>query len=311
MRNSLYWDDFSRRIEETVQCLKSNQVVPVRRVACFVTDKCNFRCSYCNSAHKYRVMEESVFDGIVKKYGDSAIIHITGGEPSTVKWLYPYLIKNGNNYRFHLNTNAFIEPPAKYVKRLKVSLDSSDQMYWNALVGKDAFSTVVSNIKKAIPDTVVSITCTLTRENYKTACDFIDFSNKEFVGLYALFFSIYKGTNSRFVFTEDDVNEFFNEVLPKMGEKLDKESLALLTETLDEKRRLVAGVRFPQNADNSPCYLSMSERVFGPDGIECNCSHLYRDGIKQIEPKKHEKCLYGCNRRLVAFNESVEKQMEG
>ena len=56
---------------------------------------------------------------------------------------------------------------------------------------------------------------------------------------------------------------------------------------------------------NSKCYLSMSERVISPSGQESFCSHLYRDGIMNTEPNKHEKCKYGCNQRLVKFNEEV------
>lgn len=60
---------------------------------------------------------------------------------------------------------------------------------------------------------------------------------------------------------------------------------------------------------SEPCYLSMSERVIGPDGEESTCSHLYRDGIKSKEPCKHGVCRYGCNQRLVAFNNVVSGKL--
>jgi len=148
MRRSKYWDDFEIRADETVECITNSAIVPVRRVAVFITEKCNMNCAYCNHHHNKKEMSESVFDSIVKEYGNKAIIHITGGEPSTVKWLYPYLEKNGGLYRFHLNTNAYLMPPSKCVKRLKVSLDSFDETYWNSLVGKNAFNQVVGNIKR-------------------------------------------------------------------------------------------------------------------------------------------------------------------
>ena len=51
----------------------------------------------------------------------------------------------------------------------------------------------------------------------------------------------------------------------------------------------------------------MSERVVDCNGDIWNCSHLFRDSIKQSNNSKNTKCLYGCNRRLVAFNEEVEE----
>lgn len=279
---------------------------PVRRVAVFVTEACNFKCAYCNVNQNARVLSMAAFDSVVRRYGKDAIIHITGGEPSVVSWLYPYLEEHGQERRFHLNTNAFITPPAESVKRLKVSLDSCDPAYWNALVGRDAFDRVVANIKEASKHTVTSITYTLTKENYTKAPEFIRFANREFPDLYALFFSSYKGMNPRFVFEQEDIDAIFSEVIPEMESLLGEESLALLRETLNNKRRLIGGVRFPENDLSKPCYLSMSERVIAPDGSEQLCSHLYRDGVCHLSPQKHSKCQYGCNMRLVDFNRAVE-----
>lgn len=111
MRNSLYWDNFNTRIDETASAIKSGTDVPVRRVAVFITEKCNFNCKYCNSHHKNKTMSQGKFMDIIDQYGDQAIIHITGGEPSVVPWLYPLLQEQGDKYQFHLNTNAFIAPP--------------------------------------------------------------------------------------------------------------------------------------------------------------------------------------------------------
>ena len=305
---SLYWDDFKRRVDEAVNSVKNNTKPPVRRVAVFVTNKCNFSCKYCNHKNKPETLTESKFGAVVEKYGATAIIHITGGEPSVVPWLYPFLRENGGKYRFHLNTNAYITPPYKSVRRLKVSLDHFDPKTWDCLVGRDgAFNAVVSNIKRAIPYTITSITYTLTKKNYRDAIAFAKFTNREFKGLYALFFSVYKGTNPDYAITGVDADNYFSSVLPQLESELPKESLALIRETIDEKRRLIQGIRFPENFKNiKTCYLSMSERVISPAGEEYTCSHLYRDKIYKLKPDKDVRCLYGCNRRLVQFNEDVE-----
>jgi len=186
---SLYWDDFKLRIAETVDCIRNNKPIPIRRVAIFITNSCNFRCRYCNSTFNNQSLSQNRFEEVLSKYGTEPIYHITGGEPSTVKWLYPFLIENGNKYRFHLNTNAYILPPAKSIKRLKVSLDSTDPIYWDDLVGRTgAFEKVVNNIKQCCNDTVTSITYCLNKHNYKNSIEFAKFVKKEFVGLYATFF---------------------------------------------------------------------------------------------------------------------------
>jgi len=308
MRHSLYWDDFERRAEETVQALRHETRPTVRRIAVFVTDRCSFRCSYCNYEIRNQDMTEEEFDSIVQQYGDGAIIHITGGEPSVVRWLYPYLRAHGDKCRFHLNTNAFVAPPSESIQRLKVSLDSYDREYWNALVGVNAFDRVVQNIKDAIPHTVVSITYTMSHENMREIPEFIRFVNREFPGLYATFFSVYKGDNKRFVITPDDAELFFNEIKPQMEELLDAESAALLNETVDEKFRIMQDVRFPGN-DKGVCYLSLSERVFAAGGQCSACSHLWRDGVNNEPGSKFEQCTYGCNQRLAAFNKLVEQRL--
>ena len=306
-RNSLYWDDFELRIKETANAIISGKTPPIRRVAVFITDKCNFKCKYCNNTNKEQTLTEKKFESVLEKYGDTAIIHITGGEPSVVPWLYPFLKNNGGKYKFHLNTNAYITPPFKSVKRLKISLDHQDEKYWNCLVGREgAFNVVIENIKQSIPHTIVSITYTLTKENYKNAPHFAQFINKSLPGLYAVFFSVYKGDNPLYIMTQNDAEIFFSKILPELESELQEESLALIHETIDEKIRLIKGIRFPQNIDSGNiCYLSMSERVISPKGEEFTCSHLYRDGVNQTQPKKQNKCAYGCNRRLVEFNNQV------
>jgi MoaA/NifB/PqqE/SkfB family radical SAM enzyme len=315
MRHSLYWDDFEQRAIETEVHVRNETAVPIRRVAIFITEGCNFRCKYCNLHSNSRVkqspttLSQGRFEEVVEKYGKTAIIHITGGEPSIVPWLYPYLMEHGHKYRFHLNTNAYIMPPSPVLRRLKVSLDSCQRDYWDELVGRVAFDRVVDNIKQASKQTVTTVTYTVTGENYSQILPFILFAARELPDLYAIFFSIYKSENPRYTFTRDDIDNFFDHIIPAMKQLLNAESVALLNETMSEKQRLVAGVRFPENDLLEPCYLSMSERVIAPDGSEYACSHLYRDGIHCTTGAKHTKCLYGCNQRLVDFNRIVSDNL--
>lgn len=308
---SLYWDDFDIRIKETTNAIKNYKIPPIRRVAVFITNKCNFRCGYCNEQFRDKELKFEKFEDIVEKYGKDSIIHITGGEPSTVKWLYPYIDSLSNDgYRFHLNSNCFLKPP-KNIKRLKVSLDTFHKHYFNDLVGhKDAFEKVIENIKIASKYTVTSVTCVLTKENYENSINFMKWCRKEFPDLYAVFFSVYKGNIERFKFTDEDCNYFNNVIKNDLVDEMDEESKKLFLETITDKQKLSDGIRFPENNLSEPCYLSMSEIVIDPEGNEHRCSHLYRDKVKQINFEKHQKCLYGCNTRLVKFNNEVSRLLK-
>jgi len=150
----------------------------------------------------------------------------------------------------------------------------------------------------------------MTKDNYLQIPRFIDFANSEFPGVYAVFFSVYKGKNPRFMFTPSDIETFFSRIVPVMNKKLKGESLKLFQETMDEKRRIIEGTRFPENISGGTCYLALSERVFTESGKIEGCSHLHRDGVSCKPGRIHENCSYGCNRRLVAFNEYVAERLK-
>lgn len=310
---SEYWDDFERRAVETAQCIKDGTKVPVRRVAIFITNKCNFRCSYCNHVRGPKTLNSGMFNELFYRYGKDCIYHITGGEPSTVPWLNPAIYHfAARGYKINLNTNAYARPPAEWVQRLKVSLDSFAADECNALYGvRHAFERVTRNIKRCSPLCDLSITFTMGVHNYKKAPLFAKWSLQEFPKQMATFFSIYKGTDPRFAWTEEAVEDFWTNYRPQLIENLgDTESGELFRETCTEPRRILQGKRFPENMDTAKlCYLSLSERVVSPAGKIYGCSHLYRDGIYTNDGRKHEKCQYGCNLRLVKFNQEVERRI--
>lgn len=280
------------------------------------TQGCNVHCHGCHNPETwnwddgFKFPTEKIYQKVFEFDKVISRFWVMGGEPSVVKWLYPVLEQYGKKCRFHLNTNAFIKPPSEHVQRLKVSLDSTDSAKWDKIVGKKgAWKRVVCNIKEACSKTVVSITYTLSKKTIDNAVEFAKFCNTEFPGLYAIFFSVYKGTDPEYKISKDDADKFYNNILPELLNELNDESRALILETIDEKRRLMEGVRFEQNSTSGTCFLSMSERVISPDGNMSTCSHLYRDGVMLNAPEKRKECKYGCNRRLVAFNEEVESRL--
>ena len=311
-RESLYWDEFKKRIVETISSLKKNRLPEVRRVAVFITNECNLNCEYCNFERKSEFMNEELFDNIINRFSSKTIIHITGGEPSTVPWLYEYVKKHGESLRFHINSNLFLPAPYNSIKRLKVSLDSCNPEVFNKLVhSKKAFDNVVRNISDASEKTVTSVTYTLTKSNLSDAINFVRFTNKTFPKLYAVTFSIYKGDNKDFVISKDEADLFFKETVPELKKELKGESYYLFNEVMDNASQLVNGIRFPELdlIKTRICYLSLSERTFSPKGEESFCSHLYRDKIKQERNVITPRCYYGCAKKLAKFNTEVFKEV--
>lgn len=340
-----YWDAFELRIDETVHALKNNELPKLRRLSLHITNKCNLKCSYCNECHSPVSMEYDMFLKLVKEYDEmgGGVLHITGGEPTCVPWLMStiaYCAGVYPNVQFHVNTN-FINNISLYelshIKRLKVSLDSHDEEYFDSLVGvRGAFLKVVGNLKvvanmHSTIRPITSITFTMTHENYTHIPEFLKLYYREFQG-YAVFFSTYKGTNERFKFTDQDIADIIYNIKPEidriMDENGDTESKFLFNASHDETT-FADEIRFAENKF-IPCYLQLSELVVNEHGDIANCSHLYRDGVcdsglnlkdgtlaELFEKAKRacglkvmsDKCLYGCNKKLVAFNKEVKNKL--
>lgn len=339
---SKYWDIFSIRIEETIEAVNSGTLPPLRRLSLHITNKCNMKCSYCNECHSPKEFPKDMFYKLVKEYSEmgGGVLHITGGEPTCVGYLFD-AIRDSDAYKnvdIHVNTNLITDIPddvISRIKRLKISLDSHDAQYFNALVGiPNSHEIVMKNLKK-INDLnakgegpIVSITYTMTKENYKHIPLFLDMYYKELPNIYAVFFSAYKGTNERFAFTDAVIDDMFETVVPELNrimvENGDNESKFLFNASHDQTT-FSSDVRFEENL-YIPCYLQLSELSINEDGDVTNCSHLYRDGVggtglslKELSLPEafyqakvgydykplHDKCKYGCNKKLVTFNKEV------
>lgn len=266
---------------------------------------------------------------------------MTGGEPACVPYLFGAMAELGPLYRnvdFHLNTNGLVEIPVntlKHIKRLKISLDSCDVNYFDELVGvKGAFLKVYSTLSfinilnKHGKGPICSVTYTMTKQNYKDVPAFLEWFHASFPHIYAVFVSAYKGRDPRFEFTNEDTEDLFATVVPRINELCDlygMEETRWLFASSHSAKTFDASERFPENKVQ-PCFLQLSELVIDESGRASNCSHLSRDGVAHTEfnisnmslsevftaCKKDydlkplsDKCLYGCNKRLVRFNTDV------
>lgn len=344
-----YWDDFERRVHETVDALETNGVPKLRRISIHVTNACNFGCTYCNEVHYPKTLGFESFAKLLSDYSEmgGGIVHLTGGEPTVVKNFTDYICEAAkySNISFHLNTNFYssmlTDDLLKKISRLKVSLDSASPQYFNDIVKrKKAFEVVTANldrlhalIERGETKTILSLTCTVTKENYEHLPEFLEMYEKRWPLFYAVFFSSYKGTNERFVLTEADNKKLFGEIVPALDEitsRYDDQETNKLFHASHEPRTFKIEERFPE-VRTVPCYLQLSELVVDEGGDISNCSHLFRDNapktgmnlrdghLKDLYRKAkmekhpipmHPACLYGCNRKLTTFNDIVAKQIE-
>ncbi len=332
-----YWDLFEERIAETISSINDGARPPVRRIALHLTNRCNLGCDYCNERHNATELPFDLYKKIVREYSEmgGGVLHITGGEPTLLTYLSDAIeyTRGFENVKFHLNSNAIkrmTDDEYKYISRLKVSLDTHDADYFDTLVRrKGAFNMVIDNLQhihnlaSETPD--VSITYTITKENYKKIPSFLKMYYEKFPNFYAAFFSCYKGSLERFVMSEEEIENFFRDSVPEiysiMKENNDTESEFLFKYSHTRETFSHTRTRFEMNK-TVPCYISMSELLINEHGDIWNCSHLFRDktpstglNIRDVALSEikmdipctpvHEKCLYGCNQKLVSFNKSV------
>jgi len=344
-----YWDAFDQRVEETIQAIQNNKIPLLRRLSIHITEKCNMACSYCNEIKKRETLPKELAFKLIREFSEmgGGIVHITGGEPTTVNYLEDLILFQNefHNINFHLNSNFYniskIENVLSLIKRIKVSLDTHlPEKFNNTVQRKDAFNKVISNLlllHNQIEDKnlgcIISITNTITRKNYKDIPEFLQMYYRLFPKFYAVFFSSYKGHNKEYEFTNEEREELFNSIVPEMqhimSQNNDDES-RLLFKYSHEPKTFAQNNRFPEN-NQIPCYIQLSELIINSKGDLYNCSHLFRDNqssftdlnIKDkhlkdlhIEAKTKisnyplsKNCLYGCNKKLITFNREVQKRI--
>ena len=130
-----------------------------------VTDRCNFRCTYCMPKEgidlKARddIMRFQEMDYLLKLFLDLGVtkVRITGGEPFVRKGLSEFLIKINQHDKLqsiNLTTNAyFTEDAIPLLQKIKIdsiniSLDSLNREVFYKITRRDDFEKVWSNIEK-------------------------------------------------------------------------------------------------------------------------------------------------------------------
>ena len=333
---SNYWDDFQVRVNETIDCIQRGELPKLQRLTVHLTNSCNFHCEYCNMHFSSCFMNKSLAMKIVDDYVKMGgrIIHFTGGEPSIVPYIDEILsYAKSKGLVVSMNTNGYKRIDVRNVDKLKASFDLANKEEFNRTMGIDCFDTVVENMKyysQEMAEKMLSITAVLNRKTYRHMLELAKFVQDNFK-VYNLYFSNYKGENSDFAFTVDEIDDMFQNYIPKVleyfkqtGNNYSYKQLKLYKPT----DFLNSSCRFEENM-RIPCYIQLSEMTIDVDGRCYNCSHLYRDGVvpyvninvtnkdlalcfKELKESLKgnyvclsDKCLSGCNTNLIGFNKTV------
>lgn len=333
---SNYWDDFQNRVNKTIDCVKENKLPTLERLTVHITESCNFHCEYCNMNFSPKSMSKELVFKIIDDYVNigGKIIHFTGGEPSVVPYIdevFKYSKERG--LTVSSNTNGFKRMNTDYIDKLKTSFDIPFEDKFNKTMGKKCFSEVVENMKyysETMKDKMLSITAVLNRNTYKDMLELATFVQNNFK-VYNLYYSNYKGNNPSMAFTDEEIEDMFENYIPKVLQYFkdtDNEYSYKQLSLYKPKDFKNIDERFAENKI-VPCYIQLSEMTIDTDGYCHNCSHLYRDKVKpNIDVNVSElslgecfntlkkeldnnytylscKCLNGCNTNLIGFNKSV------
>jgi len=333
---SNYWDDFKVRVNDTIDQLNIGGMPSLQRLTVHITESCNMKCDYCNMHFSKDEMDLNTAIKIIDDYAEMGgnTIHFTGGEP-TVHKNFEFFCEYSKSKGLTVtsNTNALKRVSTEYIDKFKTSFDTANEEKFDKTVGVKSFHKVVENMKiysSELDKKMISITAVLNKETYKDMLELVKFVEENF-NVYNLYFSNYKGSNPDFAFSDEQIDDMFENYIPDVlqyfldtGNEYSHKQLALY-KPHDFVNKLE---RFEENK-TVPCVIQLSEMTIDIDGNCHNCSHLYRDGVR-IEPAinvnqmslnecftklksdlngcythMNDFCLSGCNTNLIGFNKTV------
>jgi hypothetical protein len=181
---------------------------------------------------------------------------------------------------------------------------------------------------------MISITAVLNKTTYKNMIELSKFVEENF-DVYNLYFSNYKGNDPKYAFSNEEINDMFENYIPKVLEYFKETENNYSFKQLSQYHKYDfenKEERFELNK-TQPCTIQLSEMTIDTYGNVHNCSHLYRDFVKPnillnvkedtvgncfMKLKENlngcytfldKKCLSGCNTNLIGFNYQVQKQL--
>ena len=172
------------------RALNASEKSPLSRCEIILTDKCNFKCTYCRGLREDLSGDLSFEDAkrTVKYWISENLknIRFSGGEPTLYKGLVELveLAKEGGVERIALSTNGSADK-ALYDKLIEagvndfsISLDGGCCSVGDKMAGKEgSWSVVVENIKYISSKTYVTVGMVFTEENVKDCVEAVAFAD--------------------------------------------------------------------------------------------------------------------------------------
>lgn len=252
----------------------------VREAVYKLTENCPCNCTFCDSRYKYehilnkKVLAYDKWVGITNKLLESGleVVVISGGEPllekNTAMQLIDYLhennvfvVLNASGALFKNSNQILTDLINHYPDLLVFSVDSIYAENHDANRRLDGvFNSVVKSIKylKSLGDYPVAIRTVITRNNYRDIPAIIEYFSSLGVDCIKLT-NIENDTDKKFILRKEELEEFNNEIKPRIIEALKKcnhEDSSLLEENI----RKIDGLL----SVNHPDYDSIAEGIFSP-----------------------------------------------
>ena len=245
-----------------------------------ITENCPCNCAFCDSKEKYLnilkkqeldlnkwklITDKLVVDGL-------EVVVLSGGEPllrpNVTFPLLDYL--QSNNIYVVLNTSGillgyksdlFNELLKHFPDLLVFSVDSIfPEKHDLNRAKKGTFQSVVKKIKKIkkLGNFPVGIRTVITRNNYREIPEIINYFSELGVDCIKLT-NIENDIEKKFILTENELDEFNNEIKPKIYEVLKKcnyEENGMLEDNILKIKKLLS--------NTNPDYLSIANGIFSP-----------------------------------------------
>ena len=132
-----------------------------------ITERCNFRCTYCMPAEgillspKSHIMTKDEIFGIAKIFVDHGVtkIRLTGGEPLVRKDFLDIIEQLSTlNVELAISSNGvlldrYLEDFKRLgIRKLNISLDTLNREQFKQITRRDEYNRVIKNIKKTIEE---------------------------------------------------------------------------------------------------------------------------------------------------------------
>ena len=253
----------------------------VREAVYKITENCPCNCTFCDSNYKYHhILHKSEMNfanwiAITDKLVEDGleVVVLSGGEPllrnkmvyDLIDYLHSkniFVVLNASGALFKKSKDILTDLIEHYPDLLVFSIDSiKPEKHDENRRLNGVFDSVVSSINylKELGDFPVAIRTVITRNNYKEIPEIVKYFSSLGVDCIKLT-NIENDTEKEFILRKEELEEFNNEIKPKIIEQLkicNYENEELLGENIKKIKGLLS--------TSNPNFDSISEGIFSPE----------------------------------------------